>query len=63
MLLPEPLLNLSAFFEANRQANADRIIKQLVQAGILTEVTGQARNRVFRADAVLQAIQEPLESD
>ena len=39
-------------------ATATRYIKRLEDAGILREITGQARNRVFRADEVLAAIEE-----
>ena len=35
-------------------------ISRLVTAGILREITGQARNRVYRADGIVQAIEEPL---
>jgi hypothetical protein len=32
-------------------------------AGVLRDVTGAARNRVYQADAVLAAIEEPLDSE
>jgi Fic family protein len=35
---------------------AERCIEQLVNAGILREVTGKARNRIYRADEVLEVI-------
>lgn len=35
-------------------------VQQLAHAGFLREVTGKARNRVYRADEVLRAIEEPL---
>ena len=41
-------------------ATATRYIKRLEDAGILREITGQARNRIYRADEVLAAIEEPL---
>ena len=41
---------------------AQRYVEQLVALGILREITGHARNRVYRADEVLQAIEEPLET-
>jgi Fic family protein len=40
---------------------AQQYVDRLVGAGILREITGQARNRVYRADAVLAAIEAPLE--
>jgi len=39
---------------------ARRYVNQLEEIGILREITGQARNRVYRADEVLAAIEEPL---
>jgi Fic family protein len=39
---------------------AQRYINQLVKAGIVRAVTGFARNRVYRADDVLAAIDGPL---
>lgn len=36
---------------------AQRYIDRLVSAGILQEVTGQARNRVFRANEIFQALE------
>ena len=39
---------------------AQRYIRKLTQAGILSEVTGQARNRVYRAGEILDAIERPL---
>ena len=39
---------------------AQRYVDKLAQAGLLREVTGQARNRLFRADEILQAIEGPL---
>jgi len=32
-----------------------------IEGGILREITGQARNRVYRADEILQAIEGPVE--
>ena len=32
-------------------------IEKLVQAGVLLEITGYARNRIFRSDEILKAIQ------
>ena len=39
-------------------ATTTRYIKRLEDAGILREITGQARNRVYRADEVLAAFEE-----
>jgi hypothetical protein len=36
---------------------AGQYIEKLVQAGILRETTGYARNRIFRADDILRAVE------
>ena len=41
-------------------ATAQRYVDQLEERGLLREITGQARNRVYRADEVVQVIEEPL---
>lgn len=41
-------------------ATAQRYIDQLLRLGLIREVTGQARNRVYRAEGVLQAIEGSL---
>lgn len=38
-----------------------RHVNRLEEEGVLREITGQARNRVYRVDEVLAAIEEPLE--
>lgn len=40
---------------------AQRYVDQLVDLGMLRESTGQERNRVYQAEEVLRAIEEPLE--
>jgi Fic family protein len=40
--------------------SASRYVEKLVQLGILREITGQARNRIFRADEILSAIEGSL---
>ncbi len=37
--------------------SAQRLIDQLVQAGLLREITGGRRNRVYRADEVLKILE------
>ena len=37
--------------------SASRYVEKLVQLGILNEITGQARNRIFRADEILLTIE------
>jgi Fic family protein len=43
-------------------STVQRYMNQLEERGLLREITGQARNRVYRADEVLQVIEEPLNS-
>ena len=43
------------------QATA-RHIDSLVTEGVLAEITGQSRNRISRADGVIEAIASPLAS-
>lgn len=42
---------------------ANKYVSQLQDKGILREITGQARNRVFVAEAILRAIEEPIPPD
>ena len=42
---------------------AARHVDTLVAEGVLREITGQARGRIYRADAILQAIEAPLQQD
>jgi len=41
-------------------STAQRYINQLVEAGIVHEITGQARNRVYVAGEILRKIDEPV---
>ena len=36
-------------------------VNKLVKAGILREVTGRARDRVYVANEIIRTIEEPLE--
>jgi Fic family protein len=62
LLFIQPILSASQVEEALgvTAPTAQNYINQLEEAGILREITGQARNRVYRADEVLAAIEEPL---
>lgn len=62
LLFDQPVLSVRQV-ETTLKLNyttAQRYVQQLVEVGLLQEVTGQARNRVYRAEAVLRAIDEPL---
>jgi hypothetical protein len=37
---------------------AERCIERLEKTGILREITGKARNRIFRADEILAVIEK-----
>lgn len=39
---------------------AQRYVNQLVKDGLLREITGRARNRIFRADEIIAVIDNPL---
>lgn len=62
LLFAQPVLTTrqaEAALEVNF-ATAQRYIDQLLELGLIQEITGQARNRVYRAEGVLQAIEGPL---
>ena len=40
---------------------AQRYVERLEALGILREITGRKRDRIYRADDILDAIQEPLQ--
>jgi len=63
LLFERPVFTMPQIAEALgvNYASAGRYINQMEAAGLLREITGQARNRVYRADEVLTAIEEPLE--
>lgn len=44
-------------------STAQRYVNQLEEAGLLREITGQARNRVYCADEILRMLEEPLSLD
>ena len=62
LLFARPILTVNQAAEALGVtfATAQRHINRLEATGLVREITGQARNRVYRADEVLAAIEEPL---
>jgi Fic family protein len=62
LLFAQPVTTMPQISEALgvNYATATSYINRLEDATILREITGQARNRVYRADEVLAAIEEPL---
>ncbi len=62
-LFTRPLVTINGLAEALEEIDyqsAYRYIQSLEAAGVLREITGQARNRVYQADAILDAITAPL---
>lgn len=43
-------------------ATANHYVTQLVDEGVLREATGRALNRIYRADVVPSAIDDPMEN-
>jgi Fic family protein len=63
-LFEQPLFSipqLAAFLQVN-YPTAQRYVEQLEARGIVHEITGQARNRIYRAGRLLEAITTPLEN-
>ena len=62
LLFARPVMTMPQISQALgvNYATATRYIKRLEDAAILSEITGRARNRVYRAGEVLAAIEEPL---
>jgi len=42
---------------------ASRYIKRLEQDGVIVEVTGKGRNRLFIARGIIRAIEDPVEEE
>ena len=62
-LIGHPIITIRQVEEGLKVADykiAQRYIAKLLDAGILRETTGKSRNRVFRADMILKAIEDPL---
>lgn len=62
-MLGQPILTVrqvEAGLGLKNYLSAQRLVEKLESFGILREITGQARNRVYQADEILRAIDEPL---
>ncbi|MGC9396868.1 MAG: Fic family protein [Anaerolineae bacterium] len=62
-LFARPIITVNSLAQAEEDIDyqsAYRYVNTLEGAGILREITGQARNRVYQADAILEAIAAPL---
>ncbi len=64
LLFIRPILGIPQVAEALgvSHQSASRYVDTLEAEGVLREITGQARNRVYRADEVLQAIEGAVEA-
>ncbi|MBC8448695.1 MAG: Fic family protein [Chloroflexi bacterium] len=62
LLFVRPILGISHVAESLGVSyqSASRYVEALQAAGLLREISGRARNRMYRADEVLRAIEEPL---
>lgn len=63
-LLGQPIATIrqvEAGIEASDYKIAQRYVEKLVDHGILREITGKARNRVYRADRILETIDSTLD--
>ena len=58
VLFERPILNIRQLEAALDvpYRTAQRYIERLEEIGILREVTGQARNRLYRADEIIEAL-------
>jgi Fic family protein len=63
LLFANPLITVSTVQSALKVQFpvAQRYVNQLVTARVLREITGRARNRVYRAEEILRVIDAPLE--
>lgn len=63
-IMGQPVLSvrqLEAGMKLSNYISAQRLVAKLEKHGILKEVTGQARNRIYQAGEVLRAILEPID--
>ena len=65
LLFARPVMTMPQISKALgvNYAAATRYINRLGDAAILSEITGRARNRVYRADEILAAIEGPVDPD
>jgi Fic family protein len=62
VLFERPILTIRQMEEALKAPyrTAQRCIERFEELGFLRETTGRARNRVYRANTILQAIERPI---
>jgi hypothetical protein len=63
-LFDHPIVNVATVsgWLAITQRSAHNLVDRLVEAGLLREITGYARNRRFRFDPYLRLFEEPQEA-
>lgn len=63
-MFASPFLTTNRVKDVTRLAhkNAQNLVDKLADAGILREMTGQKRNRVYVADAILHLLDAPLDA-
>ena len=64
-LFEKPVLSIQQVGEALKvhYPSAQRYVEHLEAEGILHEITGRARDRVYQADEILHAIEAPINND
>jgi len=62
LLFRSPVLSIRQTEEAvgTTFPSANRYIQQLEKAGIVREITGQSRNRLYMAEEIVRAIEDPI---
>ena len=64
-MLGQPILTVrqvEAGLNLKNYLSAQRLVEKLESFGMLREITGQARNRIYQADEILRTIDAPLET-
>ncbi len=65
-LIGQPIITVSQLQEGiglNNFVNAQRYVDRLVELGILSQLGGRSRNRLFVADEILKGIEGALDSE
>lgn len=63
-LFGQPIITvrqMQAAMGAGNYLTAQRVVHKLEEAGVLREITGKARNRIYQADEILRAIDAPIQ--
>jgi Fic family protein len=62
LLFARPVLSIPALTQEMGVSFvvAQRYVKRLTKVGLLREITGKTRNRLFAADEIMRAVQEPI---